>query len=254
MSHPIPSRFVSSVSSFVLSTLFFTTPAHAALVAINGQQFDDRGTTMLDLNTQLEWFDLSVTKDRHFNDVYFDLMHAGGTFNPADGWRYAYGHEIQDLFSRVFSPGYTAGYLEIPDQQEAVASFINLFGDTWEDQFGTTIKITKDYDAPLVVGRTNGIFATETSSGTKVGGFADVNGNQFAIHGLIDGEINRYDLPDYIQIEFVQSNEFADYESYSNNQLGSWLVRSTVAVPEPSLLALLLLSGLGLLLRRTVFK
>lgn len=250
MSYQISSRVTSSMLSFVLITLLLASPAHAIPVSIYGQQFERREMIILDVDTQLEWFDTSATKGRSFDDVYFDLNHDGGTFAPIDGWRYAYSYEIQNLIARLFAPGYSAGYLEIAGQEDAVASFVNLFGDTWTDLLGSTIKITKDVDASLVVGRSNGIFAIETLQGINVGGFADVNGNQFAIHDLNYGNIDRFDLPDYIQIDFVQSNEFVNYESYSNSQLGSWLVRNKVAVPEPSLAILMLLGGLGLFLQR----
>lgn len=253
MSRQTSSRFLFPFFGFILTALF-AVPAYSALISINNQQFDDNGDTTFDLATKLEWFDVSTTKNRSFNDVYFDLTHEGGTFNPADGWRYAHANELQDLISRVFAPGYTTGHLEIPGQDEAVANFVNLFGDTWTDLVGASIKITRDLDASFSVGRTDGIFATEESGTTKVGGFADINDSQFIIYGLNDGDVDRFDLTDSITISIVQSDEFSDYESYSDSQLGSWIVRDTVTVPEPATAILLLLGGLGLFLRRTIFN
>lgn len=236
--------------SIIIATCF-TAATHAALISINGQQFDGRGATTFDLLTKLEWLDVSATKDRSFNDVQFDLTHEGGFFNPADGWRYAYGYEIQELIARVFARGYQGGYKEIPEQYEAVANFVNLFGDTWTDFASINFEFLRDTDALFSVGRTNGFFAIETALGLRVGGAADINDNQFIMRDLSNGEESRYDMPDYIWLEFFQSHDELIYETYHNNQLGSWLVRDRAMVPEPSMAALLLIA-FGFLLRRRI--
>lgn len=240
----------SSIFFTIFMFLFFSTSSQATIVTINSQHFHDREMSTLDLATNLEWFDLTTTKNRTFDDVYYDLTHEGGTFDPADGWRYANEHEVRDLISRVFAPGYIKEYREIPGQDEAVANFVNLLGDSWTDLVSTNFLITRDLDTPFSVGRSNGIFAVETAHGTKVGGFADVNDNQYIIYDRTDPDGIHFDLTDYIWISVTQSTDETNYESYTNSHLASWIVRNTANIPEPSAVILLLLGGLGLCLRR----
>ncbi len=78
----------------VVTFLLFSSTAHATLIE---KDFLSAGDALLtfDTETELEWLDVTHTLNLSFSDVQSELGE-GGQF---DGWRYATGMEIVDLWT-----------------------------------------------------------------------------------------------------------------------------------------------------------
>lgn len=215
--------------------------AFAPFTALAGpMDFNDLGTSTVDLTSNLEWLDLTETTGRTFNSIYYETqshVHLG-----AQGWRFATKAEFRTLASNYFDIAYAGGN-EIGSpfgnaDNAIVEQFIATFGDT----FANYAAVNSYLGISVTVGE-----------GYSIGYLADTNGRGRVYDGrVLDLEFtssgNPQESPDQLNDTILQSS------STSYSYIGSWLVRDYSSVPEPSTFILLAfgLTGLGFRRNRTI--
>jgi hypothetical protein len=180
--------------------------AHADVITVSGNAFDDLGASTVDMTTHLEWMDFSQTTSRSTCSIALDIGHKlnacygqedGLDLIPASaGWRIATRAETAQLLSdwmgvpvALSGTGYSGGATS-----RLVAQFLNVFAD------GATVVRPNFYPDAL-------------DSSDAVGFFVG--------YGLYNMSI-------------------ANSNIYINNGVGTALVRDTIAtIPEPGPLALM---------------
>lgn len=204
--------------------------ANAGLILINDKKFDDKGDITVDLQTGIEWLDLTVTANRSYNDVQNDLSNEGGAFSPSDRWRYATMQEIKTLFSNTLAPDFGGGYQKITSQDKQVADFIGLFSDTFVDHEDDAWNISLNHGKPYAAGRSLGFYFCEGNENQV--NFAEVNDGDFITIGpddpftvYVDDQLDSLDASTFYGDE-------RQWRDYSSIQFGSWLVRDVMTVPE----------------------
>lgn len=165
---------------------------------------EDAGTYTIDLNTGLEWLDLSFTRGQSYNEVLNQL-----STNPTlSGWRFATYDEFTEIFT---SRGY--GF----SGQTKLTGTTNLFiSDLLFDRLISNLGATINTGSDTV--RARGILADDDSDGRR----------SFQYYGQINYTAGNFNYG-YAQIGRVLDDD-------SGPQLGSFLVRQSVTspVPEPS--------------------
>ena len=156
----------------------------------------------------LYWLDVTATKGMSFNDVYAELS-VGGLF---DGWRYATIAEIVDLtyhYTGILATGNQTIYYD-----NEIDGLISLLGPTFNYTDGYS-HLTGFVSVPLS-------FHSRITS-LMVDAGENVNYN------------------DKTEAHYHQSlKAWIEYES-----VGSFLVRDTFPIPEPSIIALFSLGLIG---------
>lgn len=205
-------------------------PANAGLFIINDKKFDDRGDTTVDLQTGLEWLDLTITSNRSYNDVLNDISGEGGTFSLSDRWRYATMQDIKTLFSSTFAPDFNGSYYKVIDQEKQVADFIGLYSDTFVEYYGDDSNILLNPTKLNAAGRSLGFYLSDPDANQV--NFAEVNDGDFVFFGLNNPfEMHLVDQFDSMELSTFYGSE-RQWRDYSSIQFGSWLVRDAVDVPE----------------------
>lgn len=116
---------IVGVALLVLSLVSLPPTARGALIELDLQVPGD-GLITLDTNTNLEWLDPSLTLGLSFDEVSGG---AGGWI--ADGWRYATGAEVCNLFSsNVFALSECPSlFVQFGDASTELAAFVAVFSD-----------------------------------------------------------------------------------------------------------------------------
>lgn len=203
-----------------LFAAFFSINANAAILSTDWQTAGDNLVTR-DTTTGLEWLDLSVTSGRTYDDIAANL----GAGQEFDGWRYATGAEISDLWTSFGgNPAYYNGFSTENDGLfQLIAPYL---GDLY----------------------CNGNIACDTGNGYSFMLTSDeyAGGGHYAALML-----NAYYHPDA-----ATQDNFSLHESivttYAPAEMGSALVRSITVVPVPAAIWLFVsgLVGLGFMTRR----
>lgn len=196
--------------------LSFTSQA-SLLTTSSGSQFEDFGSSTLDIQTGMEWLDVTETTNRSYDDVYADIMTEGGQFEP-NSWRYATAREVEELAMNWF--GFDASQIVFTYLSGGSASdlddFISTFGDTMVDfAEGLGAGITFDEEsAGFAYGliNSNELFEGSGEPTRSLSFFSDMS------YLMESGE--RYDGPDIVAAQY---GFVGTYESYP--ELGSFLVR-----------------------------
>lgn len=206
----------SIVYLFFCAGLSFTSEA-SLLITSSGGQFEDFGNSTLDIQTGIEWLDVTETTNRSYDDVYADIMTEGGQFEP-NSWRYASAREIEELAMNWF--GFDASQIVFTYLQGGSASdlddFVSTFGDTmlgFAEDVGARITFDEE-SAGFTYGLINSteLFEGSIEPTRSLSFFSDMN---YLMEG---GE--RYDGPDIVAAQY---GFVGTYESYP--ELGSFLIR-----------------------------
>ncbi len=197
----------------IISVLQFmwTSSVTATLISVDLYSSHD-GLITRDTDTGLEWLDLTSTVNYSYNDMLTELG-SGGAF---EGFRYA---TVADIDNLQLSAGLPSGLF---------SSASTYF---YRTEFATLMDL---------VGITNSTSTYEYSYG--------LTGDPFEPSTLTDDRIMR----GFAMSAFaVRAQQGVVGDSIASASIGSWLIRDTVSVPEPTSLVLLLfgLMGLGLVKR-----
>jgi len=200
--------------------LILATNTHAAIV--------DQGIYLTDTASGLEWLDVTESINMSRNQVSTELA-AGGKFF---GWRYATGAEFLHLASNATGQSMTnpAAYYSLPinitlDSLVAMlgstldAYYLHFYGRTYNDYLGNS-----SYSQHYTLGLLSDEVPNQTGTAYFGGYLNDFNRNGYSQDGL----------------QAYSVGFGPDVKGYN---VGSYLVRTTSAIPEPETLALI---GLGL--------
>lgn len=199
----------------------------AALVSLDDPQYG-AGSITLDTNTNLEWLDISITRNRSYNEISSELNFNGEYF----GFRYATKQDVQFLFENAGIPIVNTGFS--PDQGYSQINTIPI--ENLATLLGGLTSSHPLYDSTFLQGLTSSP------------GISPQTNHRFTAPFL---EICVY--PDPSCINYVNDNETTSRTAFraymtpttSVPTLGSWLIReSQIAyVPLPPSI-LLFLSGI----------
>jgi hypothetical protein len=228
--------------------------ANAAIIETSGNNlFEDLGGTTVDLQTGIEWLDVTSTVGRSFMDVQNDIQTDGGSFD-AGVWRYATSNDMETLGMNWFGLDISQTIFTFlsESQQLLLESFIGTFGDT----------LVAYIDS---INYTDIVFDSEGGGFTH--GFIDANdlypdspsetrSTTMFLHdeytNVSDG--SRYNGPDLLAAQsevYSADSEFADLGSFLIRDYGVLpSVESPVEVSEPSSLGVLVSSIFGMMLLR----
>jgi len=196
--------FIRLYTAAITFLMVASAPLHATLI--------DNGLYTTDSKTGLDWLDLPITNGYSYNDVSAQLM-PGGIFQD---WRYASLDEVVTFWTNagisnigMSTPGWTeSSYSEIK-------SLTELVGLTIEPPSGSLLP-----------------YGTNGFTGTP-GGFANSQAGAYIQYRTTSEGIDQGRA-------IINTSPFQDT---AVAELGSWLVRQSISVPEPSSL---LLMGIGL--------
>lgn len=203
---------MNALKHLMAAAIICLTPSLASADTFN---LVDYGNYTVDLNSGLQWLDISSTKGKSFNQVS-SMLGSGGSL---EGWRFATVDEFQGIFSSrgyAFSGSTTqnmsTGNLS---DQPFFQHLIGLMGPT------------------VTNGNANSIFG--------------ILGTDFAN--------SSYQYMGQIYSFYDSSESFAKFQqgpldTATNNAVGSYLVQNVSPVPAPSTW-ILMLTGLGLLIMST---
>lgn len=233
-----------------LFLLIFTFVSHATLITTDANtSFRDLGNSTVDLQSNLEWLDLTETVNRSYNEVLFDINNDGGQFDIADRWRFASRADFSILVGNFFGTPFTtdssssnlfsSNYDDFAlDDSLSVEAFIMLLGDTVN--FGLDF-INFQFDiSNNGAGGFEGILADIRNDTSHYGAFARDNERVVRSTG-----------------EFASDADDIIYNGAIVNGLddrtpfrGSFLVREFTEVPEPSTIGIFLLAFFALVVRQ----
>jgi hypothetical protein len=221
-------------------------PCHANIITALGNQFEDLSDTTVDLQTNLEWLDLTLTQGRSYSDIENDIATAGGTFNLNDAWRIASQHEVYALISSWFGIDFQHGgrfdiFISPSQGIDLIETFIRTFGDTG-DAAGDLANSNLDA-APDGTASITGYYNKINPNG-KVSAIV-VRDEEYVYRGT--QTLYNDDVDSIVEFKDVAS----DYDVYQF--AGTYLVRNFEArpqnIPEPAT-GILILVGITMLISR----
>jgi len=200
-------------------------PVQAALIGAV-----DHGTYFTDTTSGLDWLDVTASVNRSYSDVSSQF----GTGGDFDGWRYATAKEFGNMVDATtgLNTGISALGQIYLNENEVFAELIALLGSTFDEPYIQNYGM--DYEEYYGVPVGKNVDATL--------GWIDPEGTSdhwFA--RIMDDDLYAYN-EDYVSTLGRRS----PVPTYS---MGSYLVRNSGQVPEPSVIALLVigLAGFGVL-------
>lgn len=188
----------------------------------------DRGFSLEDTATQLEWYDLSGTRGMSYNAIKAQLG-AGGLF---EGYRFATQQEVVDLM---------AHYGIIP-QTTLTAAIVDIPALGYEPAFAFQ----------LAMGLTRYIEGEGLSYYGYTTGYTYFDGQPGGLLDTLSLQVYRSWTTDTQNAAVRLSNDWLPTADATLSDTGSWLVRPVSTVPEPRTYALILggLAAIGFAVRR----
>jgi hypothetical protein len=190
----------------------------------------DHGTYSSDSNSGLDWLDVTQT-----SGITFSAMNdgAGGWLN--NGWRYATGSEVSDLFTTYVGSG--------PESWFHGSAYQNAL--TLVRQLGVSTSFNNSEGVTALYGASA---PTQIAIDAR---FNDGNLNDLVGIGELIARIS--DVPDSANSPLqIQSSRWVVYNDFwpessapLTDGFGSFLVSATTAVPEPSTWAMMILGFAG---------
>lgn len=215
---------------FIIFTLLLLNPAHAVII--------DNGHFTTDSQSGLDWLDVTESFQRSYDDVSSQFG-AGGDF---EGWRYATLNELIILINNA--TGISIGesqyyqYLEVPE--DTIDTLVAYLGSTLDLYWPSVHGDTGSWDS-------NHGFEEGEGLDETAGMLANINDNNSPMYAHFidkDYDPNRKDLI-FINTESTLTRYNVEYI-----EVGSFLVRQSQVVPEPSILWLFSFSLVGFILFR----
>jgi hypothetical protein len=208
----------------------------------------DNGPYTTDTESGLDWLDVTLSIDRSYDDVSTQFGSAG----DFEGWRYASGLEFEQLWNNISgvdeSSPYGAEFYDIDETTFSIDPYVAMLGDTHDAYIvGLGGPITSsDHEWGGVDGDGKGF---HRSLGILADSFYGHDGVTIYYYHASAWDVDEYSLgkPDATVV-----HGGAAIGGYSWEDVGSWLVRGTISVPEPSIIALFCLGlvGIGFARRR----
>jgi hypothetical protein len=233
----------------LMLTILASPVAFSSIISWSGNQFDDRGTSTVDIQTNLEWLDVTETFGRGYSDVLQDTITSGGQFSPSENWRFATLEEFNSLANNWFGLSISGrNHTSIDD-----TGFNGIFGNNDFLIVEEFIRTFGDTTAASLALQTNPFVISPTGTGRIFGYLAGAHptiAGAFNSASILDNEFSENHLGVPSDQGDIFSTNSGAVANPNGTSLGSFLVRNaSVTVSEPPVFYLLIVSLIALLLR-----
>jgi hypothetical protein len=212
----------------ILGIMLFAGNAHAVLVGVN-DSFDEQGTYLTDINSGLDWLDVTATAGRSYNDVYAATQDSNDALYD---WRYATADEVNGLVSNwlgLATPITT--YDQVVQPEGGIDDLVQMLGSTLDSYYvtlsnsnislGTTFDASRGYAEGELLDYTRGMVAD---------GGVNTDGTTWHYTAwLYDND--GYGSEPYLDSTTTHSSTRLD--DFNSLLFGSFLVRDTSYMPPP---------------------